>query len=577
MEGSLERSAGRRSRSALLGIRVRTWLVLALVTGALPLSILGGSTPAISDSSPQPFCARLGHGIQASTGAHLFCDVQTGIRQMGHPGAGGLASSSAIAPSLSVGANPVFGNNADAANPAEDVSPAKAQFYGQSETSIAALGSFVVEAWNDSTGFGTQCPAPQSKEELTGFGFSSDGGATFTDQGGVPNPACSTTGYFTFGDPSVEVWRHGNNTYFYISSLYNNPFDPTAPSELAINACLASGTTISCGPPVVAAQGGCSTTPKGTFCADFLDKEFLAIDANRARLYMSYTNFRGSTGIGSGEIDLASCDISKPLAPVCSPSPVVVAPEDPLCESEGSYPAVDPQSGDVYVAWEFNWATNIFFPPCEATPTVNKLARIPHNASGPSKTISVPIVSMTAAMVPGYNRFPASDFPRIAVSNVSDRFGNSNDEGGTVSIVWNDARRVPTGDILLQSFALGGLTKVQGAPIRLNSDTSFAWKFLPALRNASSAGLLNVSWYDRRGQPGAVTNVWAARNVDPRTSSTPTNVRVTNATSDWSAVSSDIVPNFGDYTDNYVDGTTLYVAWSDGRMGLPQPFASKQP
>lgn len=548
--------------------------MLGLAAGALPLSILSGSTPAISDSSPQPFCARLGHSIQASAGAHLFCDAQTGTRPMG---AGGQASSSAITSPVSVGANPAFGRNVDAANPAEDVTPAQVQLYGQSETSIAALGSFVVEAWNDSTGFATRCPAIQSKEELTGFGFSSDGGATFTDQGGVPNPACSTTGYLLFGDPSVEVWRHGNNTYFYISSLYDNFIDPTAPSELAINACLASGTTISCGPPTVAAQGGCSPTPKGTFCADFLDKEFLAIDPDRARLFMSYTNFRGSTGTGAGEIDLVSCDISKPLAPVCGPTPAVVAPEDPICENEGAYPAVDPQSGDVYVAWEFNWATNIFVPPCQATPTVIKLARIPNDAAAPSKTISVPVVSMTAAQVPGYNRFPASDFPRIAVSNANDAGGNTNDAGGTVSIAWNDARRVPTGDILLQSFALESLTKVQSAPVRLNSDTSFTWKFLPALRNATSAGLLNVSWYDRRGQLGAVTNVWAARNVDPRATSTPANVQVTNAATDWLAVSSDIVPNFGDYTDNYVAGTTLYVAWSDGRMGLPQPFASKQP
>jgi hypothetical protein len=493
----------------------------------------------------------------------------------------GQASSSAAASPLTAGANPVFGNNADAANPAEDVTPAQVQSYGQSETSIAALGSFVVEAWNDSTGFGTLCGAPKSKEELTGFGFSSDGGATFTDQGGLPNSACAS-GYRLGGDPSVEVWRHENKTYFYVSSLYNNIFDPFAPSKLAINACVASGNTISCSDLVVAALGGCTSPPPpppstGPVC-DFLDKEFLAIDPDRSRLYMSYTNFRTSPGFGSGEIDLVSCDISsQPLKPVCSPSPVVVAPEDQICENEGAYPAVEPQSGDVYVAWEFNWATNFLFPPCFAVPTANKLARIPHNAKAPNLTISVPVVSMVAAFVPGYNRFPASDFPRIAVSSVSDARGNGSDAGGTVSIVWNDARRVPTGDILMQSFALQSLTKVQSAPVRLNSDAGFTWKFLPALRNATSAGLLNISWYDRRGQSGAHTNVWAARNVDPRTTSTPPNVQVTNTATDWNAVSSDIIPNFGDYTDNYSVGITLYVAWSDGRMGLPQPFASKLP
>jgi hypothetical protein len=46
-------------------------------------------------------------------------------------------------------------------------------------------------------------------------------------------------------------------------------------------------------------------------------------------------------------------------------------------------------------------------------------------------------------------------------------------------------------------------------------------------------------------------------------------------------VSSDITPNFGDYTDIYVNakigtptntGLRVYPAWSDGRLGDPQPF-----
>jgi hypothetical protein len=42
------------------------------------------------------------------------------------------------------------------------------------------------------------------------------------------------------------------------------------------------------------------------------------------------------------------------------------------------------------------------------------------------------------------------------------------------------------------------------------------------------------------------------------------------------------IPNFGDYTDNYVLATptapytnkTLYVTWSDGRLGVPNPFVA---
>jgi hypothetical protein len=55
----------------------------------------------------------------------------------------------------------------------------------------------------------------------------------------------------------------------------------------------------------------------------------------------------------------------------------------------------------------------------------------------------VPVVAMEGVFVPGYNRFPASDFPRLAVSG----------KFGTVSMVWNDARFHSFGDILLQSFS----------------------------------------------------------------------------------------------------------------------------
>jgi hypothetical protein len=157
-----------------------------------------------------------------------------------------------------------------------------------------------------------------------------------------------------------------------------------------------------------------------------------------------------------------------------------------------------------------------------------------------------------------------NDFPRVAVS----------DPAGTVSMVWNDAGQHATGDIFLQSFNLGSLTPVQTAPVRINghNDTG-GWHFLPALRQADSNGNLDISFYSRSSANTALTNVFAALKVNPRTT-TPakSEVQVTTGSSDWFAVSSIIIPNFGDYTDNYLLGSTLYVAWSDGRLGIPQPF-----
>jgi hypothetical protein len=142
-------------------------------------------------------------------------------------------------------------------------------------------------------------------------------------------------------------------------------------------------------------------------------------------------------------------------------------------------------------------------------------------------------------------------------------------------MVWHDARQHGTGDIFLQSFNVGSLTAVQSQPVRINSRTDTGgWLFLPAVRNVDGAGNLNVSFYSRASANTALTNVNASLKVSPRTTGTParSDVQITTGASDWNAVSSIIISNFGDYTDNYFAGSSLFVAWSDGRLGFPQPF-----
>src|SRR5919198_2364694 len=499
----------------------------------LPLTlVLAPHSPAhAASTNPDPFCARLGHGLEASSGALMFC---LGAQPNGQSGGQAHLTPTAL------------GSNVDAANPSEDVTAAGVHAYGQSETSIAAAGPYVVEAWNDAAGFFSPCPSPQNKEELTGLGFSADGGTTFTDLGGLPNSNCNNFRYA--GDPSVEVWQSGGATYFYISSMYVPAFPLTgAPPPatqvfyIALSACQASGAgaaaTLSCSQPILAAQStACFTPPPQsgsttTQVCSFLDKAFMALDPARGRLYISYTDFGQdpATALSNGQIELAVCDIGKPDgkrgpgggtpgAPVCTqPKPnrptappyQVVEPAHPSCANEGAYPAVDEATGDVYVAWEFNLGTNLgpavgASPVCQSMPTQNKVALVPFSclrpadssACGPPSTkAAVPIVSLDAALIPGYNRIPspktsgANDFPRIAVSNPA----------GTVSIVWNDAREYPGGDILLQSYTLGSLAPVQASPVRLNPDTG-GWHVLPALRYANQSGNLSVSYY-RRASP----------------------------------------------------------------------------
>jgi hypothetical protein len=604
-------------------MRSRLWLGAAATLPLIGLAITSGAAapagaasahhsahaagaPTTGLAAGNPFCKRLqSKRYWASAGAHTFCFGP----QLSGPAAGHAAvSRSAGAPA-----------NVNAASFAEDVSPAGARAYGQSETSIAASGPFVVEAWNDATSFLSACPSPMAKEEGTGFGFSANGGKSFTDLGGLPNANCNKDLFE--GDPSVAAYRVGGSTYFYISSLFDPPTG-LGLSKIAMDACKVvgsgSGATLACGQPItVGMSSQCqkfriSRTRFGKFCS-FVDKDFMAIDPASGRLYVSYSDFLIKQPFPT-QVDLAACDIGNasggpgpaggtPAAPVCKngtvPVPVtpkffqgkpyfVVAKPDPNgCENEGSYPAVDPANGAVYTAYEFNIDTNLFVPQCfgAATPTANVMTRTPQSClplatfaacGGPKARISVPITSLDAAFVPGYNRFPVNDFPRLAVSDHYD----------TVSMVWNDTRFHPLGDILLQSFHGSSLVPVQAHPVVLDRPASGGLHMLPALRTATAAGRLDVTWYSRSTPTAANTNVDGVLGLSPVTTSPPaSNVRITNVASNWLTNTSDIAPNFGDYTDAVLTttgtppfvGSTLYVAWSDGRFSVPQPFEAHLP
>ena len=509
--------------------------------------------------SKADFCSKLGKTIQGSSGSQMYCFG---------PQRNGTAQPFTFSP-----VSPQELANVDAANNAEDRTGSGAYIGGQSETSIAASGNYVVEAWNDGTGFFSACGAPMFKEELTGYGFSTDGGKTFTDYGGLPNNGCIFGNRWS-GDPSVGVYTNSGFTYFYISSLYSTFFG----LAVAVSACQVTGNTLACGQPTIAATSSC-------FGCGFssLDKDYLVVDRANKRLYITFTDFNAP---GAGQIEMAACDLDSPMAPVCQNGSsfgqsyvnVQLGDTANFCEYEGAYPALDQSTGDIYVGFEYNWGTNLFgsFNCVTAIPTQVVVAKVPASClpdpdSGvspcgpPFLTNSNIIISTDATVIPGYNRFLMNDFPRIAVSDVY----------RTVSLVWNDARDRPLGDILLQSYTLGGLIPVQSSPVRLNNDNGPGdMHAMPGLRNTSSTGLLNVTWYDRRGTNAGTgkTNVFGAINVNPLTSSTPLNHRFTNVSTDWLATSSVIIPNFGDYTDNFVsESNILYVSWSDGRTGVPQP------
>jgi hypothetical protein len=168
--------------------------------------------------------------------------------------------------------------------------------------------------------------------------------------------------------------------------------------------------------------------------------------------------------------------------------------------------------------------------------------------------------SLDGAVIAGYNRGPGNDFPRIAWNRAKNR----------VDVAWNDGSLHPLGDIWVRSYTPTlAASSVIG---RANDGSDYALHFLPGL-SVRSNGQICTSWYDRSrfGADSANTDYTGECRTTPR--SPGTDFRITTGPTNWTNTSSLITPNFGDYTDNTSVGTTTYYTWSDGRLGIPQPFS----
>lgn len=483
-----------------------------------------GLTPAFPTNS-HPVCSKLGTQIGGTQTLLNWCKGPIG------------------GPTTFTGPR-TFGNNVDAANPLEDIAK------GQSNPSVATVPPYVVEAWNDGTGFFVSCPSSTFKDEFSSFGFSNNGGTSFVDMGGFANTICTRR----FWDPSVAAWTKSGVPYFYVGSLLLAN-GGVGHNGVGIEPCRVVSGQLSCSTPIIPFLTACNTSTP--IVCDVPDKETLTIDPLRGRLYMTFNLFNRVSG--QSTIRVLGCSLTNPLAPSCSGAVQVPTPSD-TCENEGAYPAIDPATGDLYVAWEHNWWTNVFSSTCASKPVseiVDRFSPTLQFLNGTTFTIR----SLDTFALPGYSGQRLNDYPEIAVSDAS----------SAVTIVWNDTRFHPFGDILMQSFNFGLTLPKTTLPIRINTQTTGP-HFMPAV-TIDSDGDCSLSWYQRANATTSLTDVFAAIDVNPNTFSPPvTNIKLTSGSSNWSSGTSNLQDRWGDYADAFDSANTLYVVWSDGRLGAPQPF-----
>jgi hypothetical protein len=335
-----------------------------------------------------------------------------------------------------------------------------------------------------------------------------------------------------------------------------------------------------------------------------LDKDWVSYDPSSRTLAVSFTRFYLISGFdcspsgcrplghsGNGQIEIVRAHVpSDPatLAGTTFGKPVVVWPEEPFCpagtasseiakcgaENEGAYVAVAP-GGDTYVAWERNLDTNFF----NGDPYVYEHAAMlrPGASTVTRGGVAAPVVltagrpgnryggvrSLDSTVLAGYSRGTGNDFPRVSIDRAAKQ----------VVFVWNDASLHPLGNIWMRTapFGLTGL----GAVHRVDDGTDYALRFMPAV-SVRSGGVICTSWYDRSRFGATSTKTDYVAECRPSSQVNGTDVRITTGPTDWAGTSSLIIPNFGDYTDSASDGGTTFFTWSDGRVGVPQPFVDSR-
>ena len=405
----------------------------------------------------------------------------------------------------------------------------------QSETAIAVAGSNVVAGWNDSQQ--SLQPFFTAASNLNGYGFSSNGGATWTDGGNIPNgPAQNNV-----GDPWLASDRAGN---FYYSSLAFDVFN----NALGIGAAKSTdgGKTFSA--PVTASPTG------GFFYSGDKDAMTVGPDpATKSRddIYLAWDD---------SACDQTTCFNGLPVAHSTDGGSTwqlvyadrFIFDDTTGCSFQqyiGAQPLVDPKDGTLYVAAERFAVTD---PLCDGSGTVTMDESIFKSSDGGQTFGSrVVIATVTPAFAQGFMDLGPGlvmrtiEFPTLALFK------------GALYAAWNDGASGNSHIRLAKSTNGGASWSLSWASQGTNDEVQ------PAL--SSDSGALHLLFYQRNSDN--TLDVIAANSTNGSAF-----VQRTATSRSFPGVLT--VPQFdpliapgymGDYVANVSDGTHQYFAWGDNR------------
>ena len=278
----------------------------------------------------------------------------------------------------------------------------------QSEVSIASRSNNVLAAWNDGIGI----YGPPFPEDTQGYGYSSDGGITWTDGGPPPNG-----GAFIWSSDPVVVVDEKTGDFFYCALV-----DMPGQNGIAVMKGTFNGNAF--------AWQSAKLVRAVANTAAFLDKPWLAVDSLSGNLYLSYTEFTAVGGqLVSDQIRLQRSTDGN--ATWQSPTTLSATADAGLVQ--GSRPAVGPD-GELYVVWH---AIGQPSGPNANSPFGRDFLRSRKSTdagqSFGAEVTADSLFSNFSSGAPGFNRGIGITFPGIAVDR------SNGPRRGRVYVTWNES------------------------------------------------------------------------------------------------------------------------------------------
>jgi hypothetical protein len=487
---------------------------------------------------------------------------------------------------------------------------------GRTGMAVAASadGRQILAGWDDVRGMcgppmGRPCKQ-QNPPGLSGIGYSTDGGRTWTDLGAPPTAG----GFMTGGHVWIDRGGADNQTFFVISRARKLD-DPGPGGQIGFvlnRGRFENGTFVWKDSQYIA-----PTKPGDLWRGPAV----AAAKDGSGKVYISLTNSQSlckQSGTGSGQIELLRSSDGGTTwegpALVGRDETYETFPEDPLCASRGRFQASPTTAlgpwGEIYVIWQYGPTFQVYFDPLSQETPPTAAFGFSRSLDG-GRTFSLPRTLVTVNAMSengpaGFTKDVMNDTARIAVAEGGPHRGRLyvtyasavrethctsflygpkeySPASSQVWLIWSDDRGeswsppVPLGAPLpatgVKRFFPTVAVRPDGALDVVYAESRETQRTADP-HDLECASTTNIGYF-RKGTARSLVDLWWIRSTDGGATFGP-RVRVTSETSDWCAMHFDyggfLFSNSADFLGLFPGADRTFLVWTDGRNGVPDAF-----